>query len=229
MIRATPRCRRESTSRSSVASRPTTFRSETVFPKEDPTSPSGCQGDVAIPKTPSCSRTISSAANNRGMSRSRLRGSTTSFAHSSRASCRKADRSLSSTLASVSGLFDDWLCHAVGATAAASSVTSVDRDPAICRVFALRQRRERHPFPARVICGDVRDRRPRHRAVRLDHGRRLDPRGERRSRRDDARAPASPGAARRDPRRRGWPGRGERSRAYVRGCLARVLDAQPRR
>lgn len=56
------------------------------------------------------------------------------------------------------GLFDDWLCHTVGASAAASSVTSVDRDPAICRVFQLRQRRERHPFPARVVCGDVRDR-----------------------------------------------------------------------
>jgi hypothetical protein len=36
-------------------------------------------------------------------------------------------------------------------------VTSVDRDPAICRLFALRQRRERHPYPARVVCCDVRD------------------------------------------------------------------------
>lgn len=55
------------------------------------------------------------------------------------------------------GLFDDWLCHVVGSSAAASSVTSVDRDPTICRVFALRQRRERHPHPARIVCCDVRD------------------------------------------------------------------------
>ena len=34
---------------------------------------------------------------------------------------------------------------------------SVDRDPTICRVFALRQKRERHPYPARVVCCDVRD------------------------------------------------------------------------
>jgi SAM-dependent methyltransferase len=50
------------------------------------------------------------------------------------------------------GLFDDWLGHVVGAR-----ITSVDRDPDICRVLELRQRRERHPFPAHVICGDVRD------------------------------------------------------------------------
>jgi SAM-dependent methyltransferase len=55
------------------------------------------------------------------------------------------------------GLFDDWLCHVVGTSAAASSVTSVDRDPAVCRLFALRQRRERHPYPARVLCCDIRD------------------------------------------------------------------------
>ena len=50
------------------------------------------------------------------------------------------------------GLFDDWLGHAVG-----GRITSVDRDPEICRIFELRQRREDHPHPARVICGDVRD------------------------------------------------------------------------
>ena len=55
------------------------------------------------------------------------------------------------------GLFDDWLCHVVGTSAAASTVTSVDRDPGICRVFALRQKRERHPYPARIVCCDVRD------------------------------------------------------------------------
>lgn len=48
------------------------------------------------------------------------------------------------------GLWDDWLGHLVGA-----SITSVDRDRDICEVFALRQRRERHPYPARVVCGDV--------------------------------------------------------------------------
>ncbi|HUR26729.1 MAG TPA: class I SAM-dependent methyltransferase [Planctomycetota bacterium] len=50
------------------------------------------------------------------------------------------------------GLFDDWLGHVVG-----GRITSVDRDPDICRVFELRQRREAHPYPARVVCGDVRD------------------------------------------------------------------------
>lgn len=48
------------------------------------------------------------------------------------------------------GLWDDWLGYVVGA-----EITSVDRDREICEVFALRQRRERHPYPARVICGDV--------------------------------------------------------------------------
>jgi 2-polyprenyl-3-methyl-5-hydroxy-6-metoxy-1,4-benzoquinol methylase len=48
------------------------------------------------------------------------------------------------------GLWDDWLGHAT-----ASVITSVDRDAEICRLFALRQARERHPYPARVLCGDV--------------------------------------------------------------------------
>jgi hypothetical protein len=50
------------------------------------------------------------------------------------------------------GLWDDWLGHVLG-----SSITSVDRDPEVCRIFELRQRRERHPYPATVICGDVLD------------------------------------------------------------------------
>jgi SAM-dependent methyltransferase len=50
------------------------------------------------------------------------------------------------------GLFDDWLGHELGA-----SITSVDRDPQTCRTFAARQRRERHPFPANVRCGDACD------------------------------------------------------------------------
>lgn len=50
------------------------------------------------------------------------------------------------------GCWDDWLGYELG-----TSITSVDRDPAICRTFALRQRRERHPYPARVVCGDVCD------------------------------------------------------------------------
>lgn len=48
------------------------------------------------------------------------------------------------------GLWDDWLGYVVG-----DVITSVDRDREICDVFALRQRRERHPHPARVICADV--------------------------------------------------------------------------
>jgi hypothetical protein len=48
------------------------------------------------------------------------------------------------------GLWDDWLGHFVG-----SAITSIDIDREICDVFALRQRRERHPYPARVVCGDV--------------------------------------------------------------------------
>lgn len=48
------------------------------------------------------------------------------------------------------GLFDDWLGHELG-----TSITSIDRDPLICRTFAARQRRERHPNPAQVRCGDA--------------------------------------------------------------------------
>lgn len=48
------------------------------------------------------------------------------------------------------GLFDDWLGHELGA-----SIISIDRDPQICRTFAARQRRERHPYPAEVRCGDA--------------------------------------------------------------------------
>jgi protein-L-isoaspartate O-methyltransferase len=48
------------------------------------------------------------------------------------------------------GLWDDWLGHELGVP-----ITSVDRDPEICRTFAERQRRERHPYPARVVCGDL--------------------------------------------------------------------------
>ena len=51
------------------------------------------------------------------------------------------------------GAWDDWLGRVVGAP-----ITSVDRDAQVCRMFAYRQPRERHPHPARVICGDVRDR-----------------------------------------------------------------------
>ncbi|MDX2091835.1 MAG: hypothetical protein SFX73_28495 [Kofleriaceae bacterium] len=52
------------------------------------------------------------------------------------------------------GLWDDWLGHVLGT---GGSLVSVDRDPSICRVFAHRQRRERHPHPARVLCGDIVD------------------------------------------------------------------------
>jgi len=48
------------------------------------------------------------------------------------------------------GLWDDWLGHELGV-----AITSVDRDPQICRTFAARQRRERHPYPAHVRCGEV--------------------------------------------------------------------------
>jgi protein-L-isoaspartate O-methyltransferase len=50
------------------------------------------------------------------------------------------------------GTWDDWLGHTIGAT-----ITSVDRDARACRMLALRQLREAHPHPARVMCGDVRD------------------------------------------------------------------------
>jgi SAM-dependent methyltransferase len=45
------------------------------------------------------------------------------------------------------GLWDDWLGYELGV-----AITSIDRDPHICRTFAARQRRERHPYPAHVIC-----------------------------------------------------------------------------
>lgn len=48
------------------------------------------------------------------------------------------------------GLWDDWLGHEVGA-----EITSIDIDCDICELFELRQRRERHPYPARVMCGDL--------------------------------------------------------------------------
>lgn len=47
------------------------------------------------------------------------------------------------------GLWDDWLAHEL-----CTSITSVDLDPEVCRTFELRQRRERHPFPSAVVCGD---------------------------------------------------------------------------
>lgn len=50
------------------------------------------------------------------------------------------------------GLWDDWLGYAVGAR-----ITSVDRDEDICRVLAIRQAREGHPHPARILCGDIRE------------------------------------------------------------------------
>ena len=50
------------------------------------------------------------------------------------------------------GLWDDWLGHELGV-----SITSIDRDPEICRVFAARQRLELHPYPASVRCGDACD------------------------------------------------------------------------
>ena len=50
------------------------------------------------------------------------------------------------------GLWDDWLGHVVGGV-----ITSVDRDSETCRIFALRQRREQHPYPARIVCGDIGD------------------------------------------------------------------------
>src|SRR5207244_2583047 len=36
-------------------------------------------------------------------------------------------------------------------------LVSVDRDPEICQMFALRQLHERHPHPAQIICGDILD------------------------------------------------------------------------
>lgn len=48
------------------------------------------------------------------------------------------------------GLWDDWLGHELGV-----SITSIDRDPEVCRRFRLRQARERHPHPAIVRCFDA--------------------------------------------------------------------------
>jgi len=76
------------------------------------------------------------------------------------------------------GLWDDWLGYVVGAgipvpdgsmtrsgaevpgadgsiTRGGAVLTSIDIDCDICEVFELRQRREKHPFPARVVCGDL--------------------------------------------------------------------------
>lgn len=50
------------------------------------------------------------------------------------------------------GLWDDWLGHVL---ARGDRLISVDLDPEICRVFALRQARERHPLPSLVVRGDV--------------------------------------------------------------------------
>lgn len=50
------------------------------------------------------------------------------------------------------GLWDDWLALAIGAP-----LTSVDRDAASCRMLGIRQRRERHPYPSELVCGDVLD------------------------------------------------------------------------
>ena len=52
------------------------------------------------------------------------------------------------------GLFDDWLSRTLGAGAI---LVSVARDPACCRLLAMRQARERHPHPCEVVCGDVLD------------------------------------------------------------------------
>jgi len=50
------------------------------------------------------------------------------------------------------GLWDDWLGHVLGRR---DRLISVDHDPEICRLFALRQARERHPLPAVVVRGDI--------------------------------------------------------------------------
>lgn len=52
------------------------------------------------------------------------------------------------------GRWDDWLGHVLGAGA---RLVSVDRDPRACRQLELRQRHERHPHPAEIVCGDVLD------------------------------------------------------------------------
>jgi SAM-dependent methyltransferase len=52
------------------------------------------------------------------------------------------------------GLWDDWLGHILGRN---DRLLSVDTDAEVCRVFGLRQARERHPLPSIVIRGDVLD------------------------------------------------------------------------
>jgi SAM-dependent methyltransferase len=51
------------------------------------------------------------------------------------------------------GLWDDWLGHVLDRR---DRLISLDLDPEVCRVFSLRQARERHPLPALVVRGDVR-------------------------------------------------------------------------
>lgn len=50
------------------------------------------------------------------------------------------------------GDWDDWLGDIVGD---GGTLVSVDRDATTCRLFALRQARERHAHPSEVVCGDV--------------------------------------------------------------------------
>lgn len=50
------------------------------------------------------------------------------------------------------GAWDDWLADVIG-----GPIVSVDRDPACCRLLALRQRREGHPHPSEILCGDILD------------------------------------------------------------------------
>lgn len=50
------------------------------------------------------------------------------------------------------GLWDDWLGHILGRR---DHLVSVDRDLAVCRTFAMRQARERHPLLSQVVCGDI--------------------------------------------------------------------------
>jgi SAM-dependent methyltransferase len=52
------------------------------------------------------------------------------------------------------GEWDDWLGYWLGER---GTLTSIDVDAAVCERFAYRQRRERHPFPARVLCRSVLD------------------------------------------------------------------------
>jgi SAM-dependent methyltransferase len=50
------------------------------------------------------------------------------------------------------GRWDDYLGHLAMPD---GEITSVDIDPAICELLQYRQRREAHPRPARVLCGDL--------------------------------------------------------------------------